>query len=817
MLGSAGASLLATLLAGTPCRAADADRPSTDVTEVVVTAEKRAEAIMEVPAAVTAVTAAQLQTEKANGLEDYVHDIPSLSLTPGSQGTNQLAIRGVNSSVFTGPTVGIYLDETPIGGTVAGDHANGLVPDLDPNDLERVEVLRGPQGTLYGAANMGGLLKFVTAAPSLTTASGRLQVDGTSVDHGDLGYVVRGSFTGPLVQDKLGIRISAFSRRDPGFIDDPGVIANSATNQKLSDPARKDINSARVEGGRAALLWQVSPDAKVELSALYQDRHGDGQTAEDVDGRTLQPLHGDLTQIASRFTGQNAEKLQVYNATANWDLHGATLLSSTSYAINNYSSVTDITGLTPPSPTAGFPPASPPFFVNAGAAYFTFPAAPTSYFTPVDLAFRTAKVTQELRLTSPSDQRVEWQLGLFYTREQTTSLQEIDLDDPATGATFAPTGVCAPPVVVGAPFPPITCFAIHSVAPAGTPFHNSGADTTYREYAGYGDVTFHVTDAFSLQAGLRHAEFREVFHEHYSGVLDSLSTGAFSGVNDPAPNSGSKNLYLLGAKYQVDKNVMVYGRIATGYRPGGPNLDAAGVSPTFASDSTTNYEVGVKGVFADGRLQLTADTFTIHWDDIQLQTTTPMSFFYFVNGSTARSQGFEVEALLQPVTGLTLRANGAYTEAQLTADIPAAASVFGFKGDALPYSPKWTANLSADYAFPVAGGWEGHAGADYQFVGSVFDNFYPCNTGSGCATAASRPPPREQLPSYEVVNFRLAFARDAWNLGVYLKNAFDGRGLTALSVQHATFGLAATNGKLIRDSATMITPRTIGVSVVRTF
>jgi outer membrane receptor protein involved in Fe transport len=812
----AGGSLAASFLVAAPCWAADAAKAQA-VTEVVVTAEKRSEAIMQVPSAVSAVTAEQLQTLKANGLEDYVHAVPSLSLTPGSQGTNQLSIRGVNSSIFTGPTVGIYLDETPIGGTVAGDHANGLVPDLDPSDLDRVEVLRGPQGTLYGAANMGGLLKFVTAAPSLTTASGRLQLDGTGVDHGDLGYVARGAFTGPLVQDQLGIRVSAFSRRDPGFIDDPGVIANSATNQKLSDPARKNINSATVYGGRAALLWQVNPDAKVELSALYQQRHGDGQTAEDIDGRTLQPLHGDLTQVASRFTGQNEVRLQVYNGTVNWDLHGVNLLSSSSYAINNYSSVTDITGLTPPSPTSGFPPPSPPFFVNAGAAYFTFPAAPASYFTPVDLAFRTAKFTQELRLTSPSAQRLEWQLGLFYTREQTTSDQQISLDDPASGATFAPTGVCAPPVVVGAPFPPVTCFAVHSVAPAGTPFHDSGADTTYREYAAYGDLTLHVTEALSLQAGLRHAEFREVFHEHYAGVLDSLSTGAFSGVNDPAPNSGSKNLYLLGAKYQIDPNLMVYARVATGYRPGGPNLEATGVSPTFASDSTTNYEVGVKGIFADGRLQLTADAFLIHWDDIQLQSTTPMSFFYFVNGSTARSQGFEVEAALRPVEGLTLRASGAFNEAELTGDIPAAVSVFGFKGDALPYSPKWTTSLSADYAFPVAAGWEARVGADYQFVGGVWDNFYPCNTGSNCATAASQPPPRERLPSYDLVNLRLSFARDAWNVGAFVKNAFDDQGLTALSVQHATFGLATTNGKLIRDSATMVTPRTIGVSIVRTF
>lgn len=823
MLG--GASALAMGAVAAPAfaaNAADQAAATATVGDIIVTAEKRAEPLQKVSDAVTAVTAEKLQEINANGFQDFYRLVPGLTVTPGSQGENTLSIRGLQSSNFTGPTVGVYIDDTPIGSSVAGDHANSLVPDLDPSDLARVDVLRGPQGTLYGAAALGGLVKFVTAQPDLEHASGRVEVDGENVDHGGWGYLVRGAATGPIVSDKLALRVSGYYRQDPGFIDDPGVIHNPTTNQSLSGAPRSDINSSQVYGGRIAALWKPTDDVSVRLSALYQHHHDDGQTAEDIDGLTQKPLEGSLEQVDSPFTGPDNVSLQVYNAAIDWDLHWATLLSSTSYAVNDFASSTDITGLVPPSPTSGFPPVAPAFlFPNAGAGYFTFPVLPTSYFTPVDLAFRTRKVTEELRLTSPTEQRIEWQLGFFYTDENNVSNQQITIDNPATGVAYPITGVCAPPFAVPFPAPPPpmlpACAAIHIVAPAGTPFHRSGASTDYTEYAGYGDVTLNVTKQFAIEAGLRYSVNHENFSSHFNGVLDALSTGKFSDQLSGA-FSGHDLTYLVAPKYQITDNVMVYGRVSTGYRPGGANHELPGEPTTFQPDTTTNYEVGAKTTFLGGRAMVDVAAYLIDWDHIQLESTDALGFFFFVNGGKAQSSGVELETEFEPVNGLILRANAAYNDAVLSENIPASAGVAGFKGDRLPYSPLWSADLSADYRFDVGRGWSGKVGGDYQYVGDELIDFSPC-AGSpvSCAVAANLPPARARLASYDIINLRAGLSRAGWDINLFVKNAGDDLAFTQESVQHGTFAFAVPHGKSVPDSATVLTPRTIGVSVARTF
>lgn len=793
----------------------DAQVASAQIETVVVTAEKRSESLQTVPDAVTAISSDRLTLEHANGLTDYFRQIPSLSMAQGSQGNTQLTIRGINSSAFTGPTVGIYVDDTPIGTSVSGDHANLLVPDLDPSDLSRIEVLRGPQGTLYGAAAMGGLLKYVTALPDLEKYSGRVEVDGSNVDDGGWGYVARGAATGPIVDDVLAFRVSAYARLDPGFIDDPGVISTTSTNQHLSDPPRKDVNSDEVYGGHASLLWQINPDATLKLSALYQNTHGDGQTAEDINGETQQPTHGDLVQIDSRFTGPYNVRLQVYNAALNWNFGWSSLLSSSSYAINDFGSITDITGLVPPSPTSGFPPGGP-VFPNAGPIYFTYPLnpGPASYFTPVLLHYRTGKFTQEVRLTSPSDQTIEWLVGAFFTHEDTTGDQRINIDNNMTGAQYPITGVCAPPFgLPSPPFPPFfsapclgtpVIFGFPATAPAGTPFHRSDSRDGYTELAGFADVTWHVTDALSVQGGIRYSGNWEDFASSFSGALDALSAHTYSG-SAAGKGSSSKATYLVSPKYQITDNTMIYARFATGYRPGGANADLPGTPLTFRSDSTENYEVGVKSSLFDNRLVLDGDVYAIHWNNIQLQTTSPQDFFYFVNGKTARSDGFELEATALPIPELTIQGNVAYDDAVLTAPAPATANIVTHAGDRIPYTPEWSGDISADYTVPVAADWTAHIGGDEQFVGSEFDNFYPTTA------------PRAHLKAYEVTNLRLGVAKDDWDVTLFVKNAFDKRAFIQESVQHDTFALSIPGGRAIPDSATPITPRVIGISIAKKF
>ena len=832
LLGTCAAGALTTALVALPVAAvAQASADQTGVETVVVTAQKRTESLQTVPDAVTAISAMRLQNEAANGLQDYFREVPGLVLTQGSQGTDQLSIRGVTASGFTGPTVGIYVDDTPIGTSVSADHASSLVPNLDPSDIQQVEVLRGPQGTLYGATNIGGLLKYTTVLPNLEDYSGRIEVDGSSVEHGGLGYVVRGAFNGPIVTDEVGISASGYIRQDPGFISDTGAIANTQTNQNLPSQGRKDINTDHDFGGRVAALWKLSSDLSLKVSALYQYAHNDGQDAEDIDGYTQQPTHGDLNQITSRYAGASIVKLGVYNASVNWDLHWASFLSSTSYADNSYLSLTDITGLVPPSPTSGFPPPGyPPFiFPNAGISYFTttlagappFYAGSTSlsgpYFTAVDLAYQTHKVTEELRLTSPADQTFEWQVGFFYTNEDTTGYQNLSLRNPATGAVYPVTGICAPPPGYSAfPHGPPTCAAIYYQAPAGAVFDQSLAKGSYVEYAGYADATYHFTDALSLQAGIRYSENQQTANPSGEGVLNVVSGGPYTSPPENSKGSGNDVTWLVSPQFKINDDAMVYGRIATGYRPGGVNTLVPGstVPTTFNADTTTDYEIGSKSTLLGGMMTFDASVFLIDWNDVQLQAINPADEFFFANGKNARSEGFELETAIVPTEGLTIRANGSYNNAFLTGAIPLSEGIVGFKGDSLPYAPMWSGAISADYTTPIATDWFGRFGADFQYEGSDLVDFYSYPT-PGSATPL--PPPRSRVPAYSVFNLRVGVTHDVWDVTFFVKNVGDERGFSQESVQHGTYGLTAPGGKFVPDSATPILPRTFGITIVRNF
>ena len=205
-----------------------ADSPDAGLQEVVVTAEKRVERLQEVPIGMTVLNSADLIEQNTNKLEDYAKSIPGLSLTSQDQGTQLLVVRGVTSGRGTNPTVGVTVDDVPVGASVAVGDGDINTLDLDPSDLDSIQLLKGPQGTLYGASSMGGLLKYVTATPSLNALSGSIEADSAYVHNGDVGYGVRGQVSIPLIPDVLAISISGHARRDPGFIDIPAQAARTS-------------------------------------------------------------------------------------------------------------------------------------------------------------------------------------------------------------------------------------------------------------------------------------------------------------------------------------------------------------------------------------------------------------------------------------------------------------------------------------------------------------------------------------------------------------------------------------------------------------
>src|ERR1700678_1267405 len=259
-----------------------------NLAEIVVTAEKREERLQDVPVPVTVISTEDLLNTNHQRLQDYYTTVPGLNLVSGD-GASSLAIRGITTGGgSTGnPTVGVTIDDVPFGSSSGLLAFGGQIPDIDPSDLARVEVLRGPQGTLYGASSIGGLLKYVTVDPSTEGFSGRMQADANSVYNGNgPGYVVRGAVNIPLT-DTLAVRASAFTRRDAGYIDDPFI-------------GRDGVNRADVNGGRVSLLWRPSADLSLKIGALLQDTRGFGSAYVGSSFDVNQTGLGDLQQDALR-------------------------------------------------------------------------------------------------------------------------------------------------------------------------------------------------------------------------------------------------------------------------------------------------------------------------------------------------------------------------------------------------------------------------------------------------------------------------------------------------------------------------------------
>ncbi len=376
---------------------ADGDRGGSAVEEIIVTAQKRAERLQEVPVPVAAVSAESLVATNQVRLADYYARIPGVNFMVGTRSDPAIAIRGVTTGPAT-PTVGITVDDVAYGSStqLGGGYT---IADIDPSDLVRIEVLRGPQGTLYGASSIGGLIKFVTADPSTERFSGRVQAGTESVENGDeLGYSLRASVNVPL-SDTWAVRASGYTRRNPGYID------NTQTG------AEGD-NRREGRGGRLSALWRPSQDVSLKLSALYQDNETLGSNLVYVQAPFVQPGFDELQHSVLRRTGIYGTKNQIYSATLTASLGQAELTAASGYSINKVADATDY--------STAFGGLANTYFGVGGAA--------------VTNDYKVSKFTQEVRLSGPLGQRFDWLLGAFYTDESTNWGQYIFAANPATGA-----------------------------------------------------------------------------------------------------------------------------------------------------------------------------------------------------------------------------------------------------------------------------------------------------------------------------------------------------------------------------------------------
>jgi iron complex outermembrane recepter protein len=706
---------------------ADTEVANGGLAEIVVTAQKRTELIQDVPIPVTAINAEQLTESNQLRVQDYQGEIPGLRVTPTTGFGQILSIRGITTGGAGGnPTVGITVDDVPVGSSTA--LGLGLeIPDLDPSDLARVEVLRGPQGTLYGASSMGGLIKFVTVDPSTQALNGRVEAGTSDVHNGaHLGYNFRGAVNVPIT-DTLAIRLSGFTREDSGYIDNRALHTDG-------------INTARNTGARLSALWLPSANWSLKVSALYQNYTAEGTNAVEAG-------LGDLQQNWLRGSGQSSSKTQVYSAVLNGKIGNVSITALSGYNIRNSKDGIDFS----------------PFF--GGSAENAYGVGGVNLVTSGE----TKKFTQEVRLSGPIGEHFDWLVGGFYANENSTYRQDGYAVDETSGNVLGDGYISTSP-------------------------------TRYSEAAAFADLTVHITRQFDVQIGGR-----------WSAIDQEYSPGFFLApfFDVSSPQGGVKETtssnpatYLLSPRYKFTDDLMVYARLASGYRAGGINGDKNDTTPAgctaqhlpceFTPDKTRTYEIGAKGEFWDHRLSLDASLYYIDWINMQVFVVAPSGFGYNSNTNTAKSQGFELTAAAKPLPGMRLGAWVAWNDAELTKDFPVGAS-FGLSGDRLPYSARFSGNVSIDQEFPL-GPLMGFAGATVGYVGDRLGLF------SGSPTS-----PRENLPGYAKSDLRAGITQGPWRVNVSVNNVFDHRGVL-------------DSGSDITPPGTLyIQPRTAGLSVSRTF
>lgn len=697
---------------------------ATTLQGIVVTASKREQDIQKVPISMTAFTGEQLERQGITSLSDLSRIAPALNVASSGPGENNLVIRGISSSAGSAATVGYYLDDVPI---AASSNAALLSTRgvIDPSvfDIERVEVLRGPQGTIYGSSSMGGTIKYVTNQPDADNIEARIKTDVSGTYHGGPNANVNGVLNIPLLPGKVGLRVSAYYRDDDGFIDRYPI---DPKNYLAADPngAKQDnVNTYKTYGTRVALLIKPDDSLTITPSFIYQySRLGSPFTYDKIPGSLQDPYQvRDVNEA-------NVQKSTISNLAIHKQFDSFELMSSTSYFTRDVSLRDDSSKV-----------------VN----YFF--GLPSVYPVTMYGDYKNKEFTQEFRATSKFDGPFQALVGAFYH----------DVNAPLASSIPFPAGFNQ---TFGTPFPGF------STIYAGT------RHATLDEYALFGEMSYNFTDKLKGSVGLRAFEVKQSFAQ----TGDGLFNGGYSSVRNSSKDYGSTPKYTL--QYQLTSDKMVYATASQGYRPGGPNnpapealcgseVSGLGLSQSqlskYGPDYLWNYEMGMKTAWLDDRLTVDASVYRINWSKVQQQIVLSCGYNITANFGNAVSQGGEFEVRYLPIRSLTLSAGAGYTDAHLKNDVPGTPAK---DGDRLPNVPRLSASTSAEYRRTVNAEYDGFLRADISYVGDetfLYDRTSPFYRRGGFATT----------------NVRVGVqGHNGIDVSLYATNLFDKRGETDLPV-----------------------------------
>lgn len=734
---------------------ADADS-QTEVADIIVTATKRGdEALRNVPIAIQALTGDTLTKSGATQFSDYATRVPSLSFQDLGPGDKKYIIRGINSTGAA--TVGAYYDEAVISADNRND-GGGRNTDIRLYDIERIEVLKGPQGTLYGASSESGTIRIITKKPDMLNFGGYIAGELSATHKGGTNYNINGALNLPIVEDRLAARVVGWYVDDSGFIDQTRVPSGLL----------KNVNNDRTSGGRATLRYTPTENFTLTASATIQDTHSNGSSRYTPPGTlsfstTGFPAvpGGDL--INTDLTRSPLDdKVKIYSLTGEYDFGSGSLVATTNYFDRRMR--------------------------------FTFDSSPILFFFGVPIPGITIQPqsrriwSNELRYASKFDGPFNFVLGGFYSHEKS----DFDVEVVRSNDLGEPRG----------PFTRLNSDDALS-NPNGNTFFGRFDNNRLTQYAVFGEATFAFTPELKATVGARY------FHNRLSSTQETTHPFGGFGPNPPGVLQNSANDHKATFKgnlsWKPNEDVLVYATAAQGFRTGGLNQAdlpfASGIPRSYNSDSLWNYELGTKLTLADKRLRIDAAVYHIDWSNIQVRAVDSTGAFPFTtNAGGATVDGVEADINAVIARGVTLAAGGSYQNAKLTSDQPGPTprpGNLGLDGDRIPNVPRFSGSVNLDVDRPLSGTFNYLIHADVSYHGSSHTTL---------AANTTRDPFDVRLQSYALVNLRLGIKNDLWTAAVFARNLFDKRAqVDAISSSQDPLALIT------------VRPQTFGVSLSRKF
>jgi iron complex outermembrane recepter protein len=722
-----------------------------DLQEIVVTAEKRDSTVQKTAISMTAFSGAELQAQGVTNLVEVAQQVPGVSFKTSGPGQTELEMRGLTSTGGESPTVGFYLDEAAL--TPPAMAQNGKVV-IDPTlfDLNRVEILRGPQGTLYGAGSMGGTVKLVTNKPDLQRFGVNAEGILSGTEGGGFNHTENAMVNLPLVQDIAALRIVGTNENLSGWIDRdvvnpfPLEVNNSTQRGNVAAApvvARfSDANWETLRGGRATLLVKPTEALSIDAGILYQSIHQGGPNTIDVPPGN--EVHYQPFDVAEPFE----DNFNLYTLNVRYDFDGFQVVSATSNWTRHQLQTQDISEAMQDY-IGGFlgPPANFPFSTAAGGL------GPGS----ISEDDYSRQVSEELRVASTGKGPWQWLLGGYYSSFHATSHVYSYYD----GFT--------------------ALFGTNNLA-------DNHRLLQVDQYAFFGETSYELPNHLKPTIGFRYFTYHSDSATSVSGVS---ANGTSATLYSNAQNSGVSPKFNLA--YEPDDNTTIYATIAKGFRPGGPNSPIpppCTQAPTqFGPDSVWSYELGEKLRLADSRVSVNGDIYYEDWSNLQQQVAPPCGYKFTTNAGKAKVYGAELEVAVIPVTGLTLSQSVGYTHATNSTTLKEANVV---SGERLLDVPEVTSNTTATYRYPLPVNQPLNllVRLNNSYIDSIQDITYARNT----------------LPAYDLVNSRIGVEADRWSAMFFVDNLTNKVALLsdtgALSANVPIFNRVATNQ-----------PRTFGVDL----